>query len=467
MDRDGRKMSKSLGNVIEPIAVIDRYGADAVRWFMIAGGSPWAARRASEEAIQDVVRQFLLTLWNVYSFFVTYANADGFDPDAADAVPVAERPTLDRWLLSRLHGVSADVHARMDAFDATGAAREIAAFVDDLSNWYVRRARRRFWSSERAGAGSGSSDKAAAHQTLHEALVTVATLLAPFTPFVSEEIWTNLAAGRGGRTDSVHLADYPSGDASLVDPDLEAAMAAARTIVTLGRTVRSDTKVKVRQPLSRAVVHVAGDHEALRPLLSLVTDELNVRSVEFAESAGELAGWRAKPNFRALGPRLGPRVKALAGVLAADDGSVASRLAAGERVTVEVDGDGVELGAEDVDLSQDVREGWGVAAEGGITVALDLELDDALRREGLARELVRVVQDARKAAGLDVSDRIELTVDAAGELAAALQAHEDYLRSETLATTVAVGGPAEGAHVTEASVEGAPVVVGLRRSSGA
>ncbi len=468
MDRDGRKMSKSLGNVVEPIGVINTYGADAVRWFMIAGGSPWAARRLSQESIQEVVRQFLLTLWNVYAFYVTYANADGFDPDAGQPVRPADRPALDRWLLSRLHQLSAEVGRRMDGFDATGAARELAAFVDDLSNWYVRRARRRFWSSGRAGgpsSASGSSfDKAAAYQTLHEALVTVVTLLAPFTPFVADDVWANLAAGRAGRPDSVHLADYPSGDPSLVDVALEAAMTAARTIVQLGRTVRSDTKVKVRQPLPRAVVHLAGDHDALRPLLPLVTDELNVKAVEFAESAEQLAGWRAKPNFRALGPRLGPRVKALAEELARDDGSVAARLASGERVTVEVEGDPVELGPEDVDLSQDVREGWGVAAEGGITVALDLEVGDALRREGLAREVVRVVQDARKAAGLDVSDRIELTLQAEGEVAAAVEEHRVYLASETLAVSAELGPPSDGAHVTEASVEGALMVVGLRRA---
>jgi methionine--tRNA ligase len=468
------KMSKSLGNVIDPFTLIDAYGADAVRWFMLAGGSPWAARRASEEAISDVVRQFLLTLWNVYAFFVTYANADAFDPDATAAVPVADRPPLDRWLLSRLHRLCADATRRMDAFDATGAARELAAFVDDLSNWYVRRARRRFWASERAGsseegasATASASDKAAAHQTLHETLVTLAKLLAPFTPFVTDEIWRNLAAGRADRPESVHFADYPAGDGSLVDPALEDAMAAARTIVALGRTVRSDTKVKVRQPLSRAVVHFAGDHDALRPLLPLVVEELNVKEVEFAESAQQLSGWRAKPNFSALGPRLGSRVKSLAAALAADDGGLAARLASGETVTVDVDGEPVDLAPGDVELSQDVREGWGVAAEGGMTVALDLELDPSLRREGLARELVRVVQDARKSAGLDVSDRIELWIDGPPEVAAALGEHGRFLGAETLATSVATGRTdgAQGVHVTEATVDGSRVTVTLRRAS--
>ncbi|HXJ66297.1 MAG TPA: isoleucine--tRNA ligase, partial [Actinomycetota bacterium] len=466
MDRDGRKMSKSLGNVIDPFTLLDAYGADAVRWFMLAGGSPWAARRASEEAISDVVRQFLLTLWNVYAFFVTYANADGFDPDAAEPVPVASRPPLDRWLLSRLHRLSADATRRMDAFDATGAARELSAFVDDLSNWYVRRARRRFWSSERAGSGdaAASTDKTAASQTLHEALVTLAQLLAPFTPFVTDEIWRNLAADRAGRPASVHFADYPAGDASMVDDALEDAMTAARSIVALGRTVRSDTKVKVRQPLSRAVVHYAGDHDALRPLLPLVVEELNVKEVEFAETVQQLSGWRAKPNFPVLGPRLGPRVKSVAATLAADDGSVAGRLAAGETVSIEVDGGPVELSPADVELAQDVPEGWGVAADAGMTVALDLELDEMLRREGLARELVRVVQDARKAAGLDVSDRIELWVDGPSDVTAALEEQGRFVGVETLATSIQGGKPdgGDGYHVAEASIDGSDVTVSLR-----
>jgi isoleucyl-tRNA synthetase len=466
MDAEGRKMSKSLGNVIDPLAMLDRYGADAVRWFMIAGGSPWAPRRASDEAFSGVVRQVLLTLWNVYAFFVTYANADGFDPDAsADRVPVAERQPLDRWVLSRLHRLASDARRRMDAFDATGAAREMAGFLDDLSNWYVRRARRRFWSSERAGDGAGATDKAAAYLTLHECLVTLVTLLAPLTPFVAEELWGNLAAGRAGRSDSVHLADYPTGDPAVVDDGLEEAMAAARSIVTLGRTVRSDTKVKVRQPLSRAVVHFPGDPDALRPLLPLVMEELNVKEVEFAESAEQLAGWRAKPNFRALGPRLGPKVKAIAARLAADDGSLAARLASGHTVTLTLDeGEEIELGPGDVELSQDVREGWGVAADGGMTVALDLELDDALRSEGLARELVRAIQDARKAAGLDVTDRIHLTVDGPDAVEEALQQHAGYVSNETLSSSMAVGHRSSAEHGEQATVDGQPVVIGVERA---
>jgi isoleucyl-tRNA synthetase len=458
VDREGRKMSKSVGNVIDPWTVLDRQGADALRWFLIAGGSPWASRRVSVEAIDEVVRQFVLTLWNVYAFYVTYANADGFDPSEAPSVPVGERPPLDRWALSQLARTVREAREGMEGYDATRAGRRIAQFVDDLSNWYVRRARRRFWTASRHG--SGERDKAAAYLTLHECLTTVARLLAPFTPFITEELWSNLAAGRDGAPESVHLADYPETDEAAIDPSLDQAMQAVREIVSLGRTVRTDTKTRVRQPLARAVVHYAGDHSALLPLLDLVAEELNVGSVEFAESAEQFGRWRAKPNFRVLGPRLGPGVKEVARVLSADDGALAGALARGDRV----EAGGVALGPEDVDLSQDVLEGWGVAAEGGITVALDLEITPELRLEGLAREVVRLVQDARKTAGLDVADRIELGLWSTGHIADAVRAHRDFIVGETLAValTDAVEDPE---YAEDAEAEGSPVRITLRRAS--
>ncbi|MBI2238058.1 MAG: class I tRNA ligase family protein, partial [Actinobacteria bacterium] len=395
------------------------------------------------------------------SFFVTYANADGFDPTGQD-IPPAERPLLDRWILSQLAQTVREARDGLEGYDATAAGRRVAGFVDDLSNWYVRRARRRFWDP----GGTGGVDSRAAFLTLHECLVTVAQLLAPFTPFVAEEIWRNLAAGRQGAPESVHLSDYPVADPSLVDPQLDAAMRAAREIVSLGRTVRTETKVKVRQPLLEAVVHYPGDRAALRPLLPLIVEELNVKEVLFAESAEQLAGWRAKPNFKVLGPRLGERVKAVAEALARDDGSIASALARGDRVVLAdvTPGPEIDLGPEDVDLSQETRAGWGVAAEGGITVALELALTPELRLEGLARELVRLVQDARKAAGLEVGDRIQLGIEATGEPAEALAAHREYVAGETLATMVADTGVPDPLYRQEASVDGAPVTVTLRRA---
>jgi isoleucyl-tRNA synthetase len=456
VDADGRKMSKSLGNAIDPWDVLNRQGADALRWYLLTNGSPWASRRVGMEILDEVVRQFLLTLWNVYAFFVTYANASGFDPDGAPAPAVPERPALDRWVLSQLQGTASEARDRLEAYDATGAGRRIARFVDDLSNWYVRRARRRFWDPE----GTGGEDTLAAFRTLHECLTTLARLLAPFTPFIAEELWRNLAARAPGAVDSVHLTDYPSGGVDRADERLDRAMAVAQQVVELGRRVRTETKVRVRQPLLEAVVHLPGDREALEPLLPLVAEELNVRQVVFAESVEGFTRWRAKPNFRALGPRVGSAVQQVAAALAGDDGSAASALARGERVTVA----GVELGPDDVDLLQQTPEGWGVASDGGLTVALELDITPELRREGVARELVRLVQDARKAAGLDVSDRIALGIHAGGELGEAFAEHRDTVARETLAVELRAEVLPDAELRQDAEVEGSAVAITLRRA---
>ncbi|MDP9298859.1 MAG: isoleucine--tRNA ligase [Actinomycetota bacterium] len=457
-DEQGRKMSKSLGNVIDPMDAMETHGADALRWLLLTSGSPWGSRRVSVATLDDVLRQFLLTLWNVYSFFVTYANAGGFDP-ASPAPPLSERPMLDRWLVSQLQRTIGEVRDGLDAYDATGAGRRIGALVDDVSNWYVRRSRRRFWDP----GGRAGAETASAFHTLHDCLVTVAILLAPFTPFVAEEIWRNLAAGREGAVDSVHLTEYPSPDTAAIDDRVDEGMRAARAIVGLGRTVRVQTKTKVRQPLSEAVIHYPGDHDLLVPLLDLVADELNVKRVVFAESTAGLGRWRAKPNYRTLGPRLGPAVKEVATVLADDDGTLAAELARGAPVNVIVAGTEISLGPEDVDLVQDVRTGWGVSADAGITVALDLDLTPELRTEGLARDLVRLVQDARKAAGLDVGDRIHLAAEATGAVAGALAVHRDYLAGETLAVSVTTERMPDGFR-QEAEIEGTPVAITIRKA---
>ncbi|HXF57631.1 MAG TPA: isoleucine--tRNA ligase [Actinomycetota bacterium] len=464
LDAEGRKMSKRLGNVVEPEEAFDRFGADAVRWFMVASGSPWADRRLSFEAIGDVVRRFLLTLWNVYAFYVTYANLDL--PDLAAAPPPALRPPLDRWALSQLHVTVALVREALDGFDATRAAKRLEQLVDDLSNWYVRRSRRRFWDPVRSGGGR--EDKLAAYATLHECLTTLARLLAPFVPFVAEELYRNLVAEVDPEApESVHLTDFPVADPGLVDPALDEAMALARDVVSLGRQVRTEARVRVRQPLRRADVHVPGRQEALEPLLPLVADELNVKEVRFARSARELTGWRARPNFRALGPRLGPAVQDVARALGADDGSLASALAGGATVTVPTSSGEVELGPDDVELVQVPRAGWGVASDGRVTVALDLEPDEELRREGVVRELVHHVQALRRSAGLEVADRIVLGVEGGPAVAEALARHRDHLAGEVLAVEV-VGGPVEApAGEAEVSVDGEKVRLSLRPVRGA
>jgi len=376
-------------------------------------------------------------------------------------VPFVQRPVLDRWVLSQLARTVREAREGLEAYDATGAGRRIATFVEDLSNWYVRRSRRRFWDPE----GTGGSETRAAFLTLHECLVTLAQLLAPFTPFIAEELWRTLTAGRPGAADSVHLTDYPTAAEPRIDDTLDEAMAAARAIVELGRRVRTETRMKVRQPLLEAVTHYPGDHEALRPLLPLVEDELNVKQVLFAESAERFGRWRAKPNFRALGPRLGQRVKALAEILDRDDGTLAGALARGESVIVsDLGPEPLTLEPDDVDLVHETLEGWGIASDGGITVALELELTPELRREGLAREIVRIVQDARRAAGLDVSDRIVLGIDASGDLAEAIRAHADYVCAETLATELTETTLADPTSEQESEIEGSALTVTLRRA---
>ena len=459
VDADGRKMSKSLGNALDPWEVLNRQGADALRWFLLTSGSPWSSRRIGMEILDDVVRQFLLTLWNTYYFFVTYANADGFDPSTAPEIAASERPLLDRWAMSQLASTVEQARECLEGYDATGAGQRMATFVDDLSNWFVRRSRRRFWSP--AGA-SESADKASAYQTLHACLTTLSQLLAPFIPFTSEAMWLNLTSGSGA-AESVHLSDYPEPRTEDIDPTLDTAMAAAREIVELGRRIRAETRTKVRQPLLEAVVHYPGDHDSLRELLPVIAEELNVREVLFAESAEQLAGWKAKPNFKMLGPRLGPKVKDLASALASDDGSLAAALAHGETVRVQVADEEISLAPEDVDLTQETKEGWGVSAASGLTVALDLELTKELRLEGMARELVRLVQDARKAAGLDVSDRISLGFETVGELAEAIGEHSSYICGETLATSLD-GPQPDGSYSSEAQVDGTSVKLWLAKS---
>ena len=457
---DGRKMSKSLGNMFDPWEALDRQGADALRWFMITNGSPWASRRIGHDALDEILRRFLLSLWNVYSFFVTYANAERFDPTAL-APAATDRPLLDRWVLSQLTHTIARAREGLETYDATDAGRAIQAFIEDLSNWYVRRSRRRFWNP----GGEGGSDSASAFHTLHECLVTLSALLAPFTPFVSEELWLNLAAGRSGRPESVHLADYPTADPGMVDTPLDEAMAAARSIVELGRRVRVENKIRTRQPLSGAVVHHAGDREALAAVLDLVKDELNVKEISFAESTEEIGRWRAKPNFRALGPRLGPRVTEVAAALEADDGALADALAHGRSVSLSISGaasgERVELSPDDVQLTQEITKGYGVASEGGITVAMALLVSDELRLEGLARELVRLVQEARRAAELNVSDRIDLGIRTGGALAEAFAEHRDYIAGETLATSIG-DVPLSGGYRQETDIDGQPVTVTVR-----
>jgi isoleucyl-tRNA synthetase len=448
VDVDGRKMSKSVGNVIDPWEILGTRGADPLRWWMFSQGSPWTPTRVSLAVIDASLRETPLTLWNTLSFFTTYASLNGFDP-SDPAVPVpADRPALDRWALSRVGSTVGRVTAALDAYEPLEAASALAELVDDLSNWYVRRSRRRFW---RTDPDAPPADSLAAQATLHEALVTVALLLAPFCPFLAERAWRELTGA--AEDDSVHLADWPeragagapadavadgTGWAGVVDAELEAQMALARRLTSLGRAARSEAGVRVRQPLGRALVYLPPGSPPLLP--GVVEDELNVDEVVVTAELDEVLAFELVPNFKLLGPRLGERVKELRTALATvDAAAAAASLEAGGSVTVELPGGPVALAAGEVELRVQGQAGFAVSRQGGEVVALDLSLDEGLRRRGLAREVVRHVQDLRKASGLEVSDRIRLYLVGVDELAPML----DSIAAEVLATDV-VGGPGTG-----------------------
>ena len=438
MAEDGRKMSKHLGNILEPIPLMDEHGADAVRWFMAAGGSPWAARRVGHATIQETVRKVLLTYWNTVAFQVLYAGTSDWSP--GDPAPdLADRPALDRWALSGAHRLALGVTEALEGFDTQRAGTLLAAYVDDLSNWYVRRSRRRFW------AGDPS-----ALATLHECLYVVTLAMAPLTPFITERVWGDLFASTSAELpESVHLASWPQVDGSLVDEGLHAQMQLVRRLVELGRAARADAKVRTRQPLSRALVASAAYDRLTEELRREVADELNVGAIEPLSAAGaDLVDHSAKGNFRALGKRFAkdtPRVAAA--IAAADAGVLAATLAAEGRAVVQLDGEPVEVLPDEVIVSERPREGWSVVNEQGETVALDLEVTDELRRAGLAREVIRMVQEARKNAGFEVSDRIALSWavldgEGAADLTEALAEHRDLIAREVLATSVtAVASP--------------------------
>jgi isoleucyl-tRNA synthetase len=432
LDTDGRKMSKHLGNILDPFELMDRHGADAVRWFMLASGNPWAARRVGHEAVDEVVRKLLLTYWNTASFLVLYANANEWEP--GEAPPVADRQLLDRWALSRLHETVASVDAALEDFDPTTAGRRLTALVDDLSNWYVRRSRRRFWDGDPAALA-----------TLYDCLEVLTRLLAPFVPFVTDEVHERLVHDLSHTTpDSVHLREWPIADPSLIEPALGAQVDLVRRLVELGRSARADSQVKTRQPLGRALVAARnwdGLPEALR---TQIADELNVWSVEGLAAAGDLVDVSVRPQFRALGKRFAQRTKSVADAVAAAPAAtlVAQLRSAGEAV-VTVDGEPIGITPDDVVITETPREGWAVAGSGEETVALDLTLTDDLVRAGTVRDVIRLVQDARKALGLDVTDRIELWWSTSDpEVQRALAEGRDQVSADVLAVTVTDEPPA-------------------------
>ena len=445
VDQDGAKMSKSKGNVIDPWEIFRTKGADPLRWYFFSAGSPWTNRRVYAEGIDESIRKFLLTLWNTLSFFVTYANLERWSPGE-------RRPAehvVDRWLASRREATVAAVTDALEAYDTLAAAQTLESFVDDLSNWYVRRSRPRFWKASDSGAFAA----------LYESLSTVAQLLAPFTPFVADEIYGVLTAGQ--REVSVHLESWPEADRSLIDPDLEAEMALARRLVALGRAARGDARMKVRQPLRRALLLVPGGGGLSAGVAAQVAEELNVKALEVVESLAGLIRYSVVPNFRALGPRLGPKMPAVKAALATADGAAVSRsLEETGSYTVMIDGEAVVLDAADLEVRAEEHEEFALAQDGPYAVALDLHVDDDLRLEGLARELARAVNDHRRASGLAIADRIKVRLWASGLVAEAAERHGAWISGEVLAVSWQVN-PDEPAEGDVLDVEGSPVTIAV------
>ena len=470
------KMSKSKRNYREPNQIFDRYGADALRWYFFSNQAPWTSIRYSERSIKECIPEFLLRLWNCYGFFVIYANIDGFDPAAAlsgkvgqmtpddlakaDGYrPVAERSELDRWVMSELHRTCATVVERMDAYDNYNAAAALNEFVDALSNWYVRRSRDRFWAS---GKATDDAEKADAYWTLYECLVTAAKLIAPFTPFLADELWLNLVTGPFGdrAVESVHLCDYPTGDTGLADPDLSERMALTREIISLGRGARMGAKLKVRQPLSAVEVIVADDrhNEWLLEHSQLIRDELNVKDFSFAEDAQQYIDYTVLPDLKRLGPKLGKQIPALKKWLAAaDGGALLAEMEANGKITVDLPDGPLDLDQEDIQIRLQAKEGWAAAQGKSCVVVLATELTEELITEGYARELVRAIQDRRKALDCDYTDRIAVGIETdSEELKTAVDRFGETVAGETLAKSLELQ-PVAAAEPVELKIAGFPV----------
>ena len=455
VDRDGQKMSKSRGNAIDPWELIESRGADAVRWNFFSFGSPWTPRRVSEASVDETAR-FLVTLWNTFSFFVTYANLDAWAPDLhlrSGAQPVSH--VLDRWVRSRLHATIESVTDSLDGFDALRGAQALDSFVDDLSNWYVRRSRPRFWNA-------GKEVDASAHATLHECLSTTALLLAPFTPFVADAMYTTLV----GTGDSVHLADWPLADTTTRDTALEAEMIRARAVVSLGLSARNDAKIKVRRPLRTAYVLEPGDWFS-DEVAAEIADALNVKALAHVTDLEGLLDYSVVPNFRALGPKAGARMPAVKAALASADAHAVRRALddAGSYEIALGDGSTIELTPDDVDVRAASHEELALARDGAVAVALDTTIDDELRAEGIARDLVREINDLRKTLGFEIADRIRLTVGTTGRVLAAAHAHRDWIAREVLAVEIEVSGTISIDGATVVDVDGERVALLLERVS--
>ncbi|GMQ82545.1 MAG: isoleucine--tRNA ligase [Rhodothermia bacterium] len=468
LDENGEKMSKSKGNDVDPFKTIDKFGVDVIRWYMMSNAPPWENLKFSERGLVETQRKFFNTLSNVYSFFATYANIDGFTY-AEEPVPVTDRLESDRWILSRLQSSVQIVDGALGDYNPTKAARAVEEFVDDLSNWYIRRNRRRFWSAkDLRRTDTESNQKLSAYQTVAECLISVAKLMAPVAPFYSDWLFKNVNDVAGQEASiSVHLTTFPdSSDAgTAVDLNLEHRMGLARAVSSIVLALRNTSGHNVRQPLNRIMV-VTGpkvEQEAIEQMKEMILDEVNVHQIEYVEGSSSVVTRQAKPNFKALGRRLGPLMKPVnLAIREFSDDQIDAFLENGS-IEVTIGGNSVELKGEDIEIVSEGVEGWLVGQERGVTVALDIELTEELIAEGLARETVNRIQNMRKTADFEVTDRIKIVINGSKRVLAAIDAHAEWIRNETLSLELEVASDPDGELVSSFEIESERLIVGVRR----
>ena len=433
LDKNGNKMSKRLGNAVDPFATIRQYGSDPLRWYMITNASPWDNLKFDPDGVEEMRRKFFGTLYNTYSFFALYANVDGFTYSEPD-VPMAERPEIDRWILSLLHSLVKDVDGYLDTYDPTRAGRAIADFINDhLSNWYVRLNRRRFW------GGGMTTDKLSAYQTLYTCLETVSKLMAPIAPFYADRLYGDLIAVTGRESaESVHLADFPVCDEAMIDKELEERMQIAQDISSMTLALRRKVNIKVRQPLHTLLVSAVDEHQraAVEAVQDIILNEVNVKELKFADAGSNILVKKVKPDFKKLGPRYGKVMKALAAAIQAMTQAEIATFERDGSFTFPIDGNACTVLTDDVEIISEDIPGWLVANEGRLTIALDITVTDELRREGLARELVNRLQNLRKSSGLEITDHIRVTLAPAEEMEGVLETYGDYIRRQVLADAI-------------------------------
>ena len=459
LDKNGNKMSKRLGNAVDPFEVMDKYGPDAVRWYMISNSQPWDNLKFDPEGVDEVRRKFFGTLYNTYSFFALYANVDGFT-GAEPEIPVARRPEIDRWIISARNTLVAEVSARLEDFDPTPAARMIQEFVDEkLSNWYVRLNRKRFW------GGGLTDDKLAAYQTLYTCLETVASLMAPFAPFMADRLFTDLNAVSNRHSGSVHLNCYPVSDASLIDSELEEMMAAAQQISSMVLALRRKVNIKVRQPLTKIIIPVLDERmgRQIEKVKGLIMNEVNVKEVELITDTAGIITKRIKPNFKTLGPRYGKQMKQIAALVAGFTQEQIAAIEASDRYTLEVGGEQLEVTRADFEITSEDMPGWLVASEGRLTVALDVTITEALQREGIARELINRIQNLRKESGFEVTDKIRVEIGRCELVEEAVKDFHDYIATQTLAAELTLAETPQGDFVREVDLDERPVTIAVTR----